>query len=109
MAKRNATGMEGQGWRETERNKDIERKEDREKEREGERERDRPRAMKICTDLYWVLQKLPQICTVNVHVCIGKVRDLQYIFALIYGMPSIKRRGRRERVVGMGKKEKRRV
>ena len=45
MAKRNATGMEGQGWRETERNKDIERKEDREKERE--RERDRPRAMKI--------------------------------------------------------------
>ena len=29
-------------------------------------------------------QKLPQIYTVIAYICIGKLRDLQYIFAVIY-------------------------
>ena len=35
---------------------------------------------------YWVTQKL--ICTVILRICIGKVRDLQYIFAVTSGSPS---------------------
>ena len=33
-------------------------------------------------------QKVPQIYTVIVSIGMGRLRDLQYIFALIYGTPS---------------------
>ena len=32
-------------------------------------------------------QILPQIYTVIVYICIGKLRDLPYIFAVIHGTP----------------------
>ena len=34
--------------------------------------------------MYWVPQKLPQIYTVIAHICIGRLRDLQYMFAVSY-------------------------
>ena len=38
---------------------------------------------------YWVAQKLPQICTVILGICIGKVAcNLQYIFAVTSGSPT---------------------
>ena len=33
---------------------------------------------------YWGPQKLPQIYTVIAYICIGRLRDLQYIFAVTY-------------------------
>ena len=45
--------------------------------------------MHTVTQIYWVPQKLPQICTVILCICIGKVRDLQYIFAVTSGSLSI--------------------
>ena len=37
----------------------------------------------------WVTQKLPQICTVIFRICIGRLRDLQYILAVTSGSTSI--------------------
>ena len=38
---------------------------------------------------YWVTQKLPRICTVILQICMGRLRDLQYIFAVTSGSSSI--------------------
>ena len=35
--------------------------------------------------MYWVTQKLPQMCTINLHI---RIRDLQYIYAVTSGSPS---------------------
>mgnify|MGYP001211731601 CR=1 FL=1 len=41
--------------------------------------------------LYWMTQKLPQICTVLLCTSVlGRLRDLQYIFAVTSGSPSIR-------------------
>ena len=34
--------------------------------------------------LYWVPQQLPQIYTVIAYICTGRLRELQYRFAIIY-------------------------
>ena len=39
--------------------------------------------------VYWVPQKLPQIFTVILCICIERLRDLQHIFAVTYGAQSI--------------------
>ena len=41
--------------------------------------------------LYWVTQKLPQICTATLRIRIG-LRDLQYIFAVTSGFTQYNRK-----------------
>ena len=45
--------------------------------------------IKISMASYWVTQKLPQICTVICVSVLGRLRDLQYIFAVTSGSHSI--------------------
>ena len=45
-------------------------------------------SLNVELSIYWVPQKLPQICSVILSVS-GRLCDLQYIFALIYGTPNI--------------------
>ena len=43
----------------------------------------------IKSESYWVTQKLPQICTVILRICIGKLAWFAVIFAVTSGSPSI--------------------
>ena len=39
-------------------------------------------------NIYWVAQKLPQICTVILRIRLGRLADLEYLFAVTSGSPS---------------------